>query len=170
MKSFFDLRGQLVRLAFGENPFPQEPKHVFVLCRYRDRWLLTDHKKRGWEFPGGKIEAGEDAKDAAVREVYEETGGVVDRLVPIGQYQVFDEREAFVKKIFFATIREIRQRPHYHETNGPLLVDEETLAKPLNDRFSFLMRDSVVAESIRYLKENRLPDILSPEGSENGKG
>lgn len=67
MKSFFDLRGQLVRLAFGENPFPQEPKHVFVLCRYRDRWLLTDHKKRGWEFPGGKIEAGEDAKDAAVQ-------------------------------------------------------------------------------------------------------
>lgn len=31
------------------------------------------HKHNGgWEFPGGKIEPGEDARDAVVREIYEE--------------------------------------------------------------------------------------------------
>ena len=39
-----------------------------------DCWLMVKHKRRGWEFPGGVVEDGEDADIAALRELYEEAG------------------------------------------------------------------------------------------------
>ncbi|WP_440705932.1 NUDIX hydrolase [Heyndrickxia oleronia] len=36
--------------------------------------LLVDHPYRGWEFPGGYVNRGETIKEAAIREVEEETG------------------------------------------------------------------------------------------------
>ena len=47
---------------------------MFVICRFYQQWLLTKHKIRGWEFPGGKKEEGETLEEAAIREVEEETG------------------------------------------------------------------------------------------------
>ena len=37
-------------------------------------FLMVDHKKRGWELPGGKIDAGEGPVHGALREFREETG------------------------------------------------------------------------------------------------
>lgn len=39
-----------------------------------DCWLMVLNKKRGWEVPGGKIEDGEKIDEAALRELFEETG------------------------------------------------------------------------------------------------
>lgn len=38
------------------------------------QFLMVDHKKRGWELPGGKIEAREGPVHGALREFREETG------------------------------------------------------------------------------------------------
>ncbi|NBE97546.1 NUDIX domain-containing protein [Nonomuraea sp. KC401] len=38
------------------------------------RTLMTRVDRRGWDIPGGHLEPGETAVDAAVRELYEETG------------------------------------------------------------------------------------------------
>lgn len=53
-----------------------------------DRILLTHwaaHGHAGWTLPGGGLEPGEDPADAAVREIFEETGHAasIDRLLGI---------------------------------------------------------------------------------------
>ncbi len=57
------------------------PTHLIAtgVVRRNGKMLITRRKPEGllgglWEFPGGKIGKGEDAADACVREIYEETG------------------------------------------------------------------------------------------------
>jgi len=37
-------------------------------------WVMVRDTKRGWELPGGKIDEGEAIEEAALRELFEETG------------------------------------------------------------------------------------------------
>ena len=74
MYEFKDYYQNTVQLSFDDQPFSDSPKHVWVICRFGGKWLLTEHEDRGYEFPGGKVEPMECAEEAALREVKEETG------------------------------------------------------------------------------------------------
>src|ERR1043166_3342417 len=51
-----------------------------------DEYLLVYNKKfGGWQFPGGKLEKGENAGESAKREIFEETNLVVENLGKIGE-------------------------------------------------------------------------------------
>jgi 8-oxo-dGTP diphosphatase len=58
---------------------------AFVLAFEQNRTIiLARNQRRGIEIPGGHLEPGESAKDAAIREAYEETGCVIECPEPIG--------------------------------------------------------------------------------------
>lgn len=152
MYCFHDVFGNEVKLSFSENTFEQPPEHVLVICRYNDFWLLTNHKERGLEFPGGKIEGDETPEEAAVREVMEETGAEIERIVLIGQYQVTGGDRSFVKNVYFANIKRIREQKQYFETNGPVLLDGSIEFANLDETFSYIMKDGVLQKCLEEIK------------------
>lgn len=56
---------------------PSHPPYTIIVCfedAQRHQFLMVRHRRRGWELPGGKMEPGEPATTAAMREFEEETG------------------------------------------------------------------------------------------------
>ncbi len=151
---FKDYYNNTVQLSFLDHPFSKNPKHVWVICRYKDKWLLTDHKERGIEFPGGKVETGETADQAAVREVMEETGATVKKLHYIGQYKVDGRYETVIKNVYFAEIEELIPQPTYYETNGPVLLKKIPGNIKRKTDFSFIMKDAVLESCLLRIKKS----------------
>ncbi|MBS4202490.1 RNA deprotection pyrophosphohydrolase [Lederbergia citrea] len=154
MFEFNDVKGNQVFLSFKQASFSIEARHVLVICRFQKKWLLTNHSVRGLEFPGGKVEDQENINETAFREVYEETGGIVQSLTFIGEYFIEDvDLGPFVKAIFFAHIDKLDVKADYMETGGPVLISDDILAKLPNPEFSFIMQDEVVLRALAKVKE-----------------
>ncbi|MBB6453395.1 8-oxo-dGTP diphosphatase [Salirhabdus euzebyi] len=156
MIKFKDFYHNEVTLSFTKNPFSADPKHVWVITKFADKWLLTKHKDRGMEFPGGKVEEGETPEEAAEREVFEETGGIVEDLTYLGQYYVDGKGGAVIKNVYFAKVNQLVKQRNYYETEGPVLLSD--LPQNLTDipSFSFMMKDGVLVNSLQFLEKAQL--------------
>ena len=141
MLTFEDLKGSKVELVFGEQTL--EARHVLVVLKHKDKWLLTTHKIRGVEFPGGKAEPGETIEEAAIREVMEETGVTIKNLVKFAEYVVYTE-PPFCKAVFTADYVTIDENAERFETNGALWMTDDEL--DLCDTLSFHMKDKGMNE------------------------
>lgn len=154
--SFIDFYKNNVEFTYDMNFFSDGPKHVWVICRFRNQWLLTRHLERGIEFPGGKVEEGEAPEKAAKREVYEETGGIVSTLTYLGQYKVTTKHDVVIKNVYFAQVNSIDKNEHYFETAGPILLDEIPSNVKGNKEYSFIMKDDVLYYSLKWVETNVL--------------
>jgi 8-oxo-dGTP diphosphatase len=151
--TFYDFYKNKVQFSYLKDAFSKEARHVWVVCKWGDQWLLTRHTDRGIEFPGGKVELGETTVQAAIREVNEETGGIVKKLVYIGQYKVTAKHEIVVKDVYFAEIERIETKINYFETAGPVLLNELPEAIQKDKNFSFIMKDDVLLYSMEWIKK-----------------
>lgn len=156
LMKFEDYYHNTVQFSFADHPFSAEPKHVWVICRFCNHWLLTAHPRRGWEFPGGKVEEGEDAETAAKREVMEETGATVADLFYIGQYKVEGRSGTIIKNVYFAQIDNIQSKNDYFETNGPIFLHSVPRQVRHQKKYSFMMKDDVLVKSLDFIKKHLL--------------
>lgn len=152
--TFTDFYKNEVVLAFEDEPFSRHPKHVWVISRFKNRWLLTQHGSRGLEFPGGKVELGETASAAAIRELLEETGGIAKELTYVAQYYVSGKSGDVIKNVYFAEIDRLEEQETYFETHGPVLLDELPRNIKNDGTYSFMMKDEVLARCVEFIEES----------------
>ncbi|MEK5331671.1 MULTISPECIES: NUDIX domain-containing protein [unclassified Lysinibacillus] len=149
MFSFTDLNGFQVDLSFTRGEFEVEPKHVLIFLKHKNKWLCTIHKRRGVEVPGGKVEPGETLEQAAVREVFEETGVHVKNLRWFAEYAVHGEL-LFCKTVFTAQFVSQEKVEFDLETSGMVwLTDEEFVS---HQNLSFHMKDEGMQKMLEELK------------------
>ncbi len=90
-------------------------KFVVVISKYNEKILLSRHKERTtWETQGGHIEIGETPYDAAVRELFEESGATDFDIVPFCDYWAGDPNtgEGANGMVFTANIRKLGEIPN----------------------------------------------------------
>jgi 8-oxo-dGTP diphosphatase len=82
---------------------------VVIITRYLGKWVFCRQKGRDtWEVPGGHVERGEAADDAAERELIEETGAVKYEINPICDFSVeFDDGTVNYSRLYYANILEL---------------------------------------------------------------
>lgn len=118
---FYDKSGQFISLTFDDKHFLPGAQHVLIWAYAEqggDGIVLTRHKKRGWEIPGGKVEPGETPEAAAHRELFEETGTEIDKLEWVAQYVIDagSEKEKIVKNIYTGVVQRWQELPVGFET------------------------------------------------------
>ena len=87
-----------------------------IVSRFCGRWVFCRHKTRDtYEVPGGHIEQGETAEQAAKRELFEETGALEYTLHRVGSYSVEKDGVKDYGALFFAEISRFGDLPEDFE-------------------------------------------------------
>ncbi|PTJ50995.1 RNA deprotection pyrophosphohydrolase [Staphylococcus simulans] len=142
-----------IRLNFTQPQDKPNGEHVLAIAFLNDSYLLTRHKKRGIEFPGGKIEQGESSEAAIVREVYEETGGIVAEMTYVAQYTVYhpEGTKWFTKDVFAVQVDTLESKNDYLETAGPVTCKH--LDEISDEEKSFLLEDEAILKCVERVIE-----------------
>lgn len=88
------------------------PTSAYAVVSCDGKYLLGFNKYRNqWEFPAGKIEKGESARDAAKRELFEETHQIVEDLEFRGMFKIYDclQKEYRFRAIYYGNIGKINE-------------------------------------------------------------
>jgi 8-oxo-dGTP diphosphatase len=101
---------------------------VVTIVVWRELVLLAQIQGRGWSAPSGRVQPPESPFDAARRETYEETGGLLGELRPLGCYTIGDPADApMLVPLFTATLKRLDPIPDGFESTAVALVAPEEL-------------------------------------------
>ncbi len=113
----------------------EELTRVVCVSRYKDKYVFSYNKKRnGWEIPGGHIEEGETWKEAAKREMYEETGANKINVEPICVYKI-----STFGLLCYCEILELEELPKEYEMEKIMFSDKlpDNLTFPESSKLFF---------------------------------
>lgn len=93
---------------------------IIPLRKSKDRWetFLVQLHAGHWGFPKGHLEAGEDEKEGASRELFEETGLRVKAFLdfePIQEFYTFELHEKTIEKTVSYYLAEVEGDVHLQE-------------------------------------------------------
>ena len=135
---------------------------VAAVIEREGRFLLglrPEHKRHGglWEFPGGKLDPGEDADEAARRELDEELRLEV---ISVGSrlLAVEDPRSSFVIEFFEVTVR-----------GEPHALEHSEVAWHSADDLQGMPLAPADADFVRWLLEERAGGGSRKSGSQNDR-
>lgn len=169
--SFYDRQQQHIFLTFDPARFSSSPEHVLIFPLYEGKIVMTEHRDRGLELPGGKVENGENFVAAAIRELWEETGAVLNGIWRIGEYTITGEdlKIEIKKAIFLAQVGDFASLPAGFETRGYRLFPLDVDVSP--STFSPFVQDGVFQHTRRYVLSEEWMNIYQITGKhipENG--
>ena len=149
---FIDQDCRRVTLEFKTDDDIPNGNHVLAIPIFQNQLLFTKHSKRGTEFPGGKVENKETSQQAIVRELYEETGGKIEDLHYIAQYQVHTfDNSLFKKDVYVIKVKSIEHKHDYLETDGPTLF-HQVYEIPEHQK-SYLIKDAAILKCLERVKD-----------------
>ena len=121
---------------------------AFIIDPYTKKILLIKHKKNGrWTQPGGHMEGNETPEEAALREVYEETGL---RVKLLGER--FPREEDFIRPLGIQKNRRTTQDGEDH-----IHIDIIYAAVPNDDKKEILNEEE--SEDIKWFSRRELDDL-----------
>lgn len=99
--------------------------YVIIGTREKDKWIFVRHKARtSWELPAGHIEEGENADEAAVRELYEETGVIDAEIEILYDYSVESDERFRSGRLYLAQVIKRGELPE--SEIGEICLQEES--------------------------------------------
>lgn len=115
--------------------------------------LLLIHDRHGaWTFPKGHLDAGESSAQAAIREVYEETGitGTLGALVASITYPVTKKGQSQIKQVDFYLLSTEQTTVHLQAEEG---IDDYRWATPAEALalVSYPQVNAVVQQALTHL-------------------
>lgn len=144
----------------------EETRVCVVLCKRVGsgyRFCVLERKKgwEGWELVKGHIDSGDDPRDAALREVEEETGiaeGDIERVKPLDytlEWTYEDENGEQVRSVCDCFLMEVDEHVYVSVDQNP--HDEHSTGHFLNfrDAHDILTYDNQ-RELLRYIRDNRI--------------
>ncbi|MCY4403680.1 MAG: NUDIX hydrolase [Candidatus Poribacteria bacterium] len=127
-----------------------DPKHIVavsgLITHPNGQVLLIRSPRRGWEFPGGQVEEGENLIEGLQREIKEESGVNVTIGSLVGVYSNIRSPS----KVIFGFLGKF--------VNGKLTTSDESVETKWVDR------DSVLDKITNPIIQDRLKDMLNFKG------
>ncbi len=96
-------------------------KYVVICVKVKEKFLFARHKDRlTWEFAGGHIELVESPREAAIRELFEETGIKNQNIEAVCDYEVQNNNETTLGRLYYLLSDEMAVLPGFEMAENRL--------------------------------------------------